>query len=186
MVRSSTHAIAAMMVRAGAVYLAILIGAGLTQMPTWMAANMTLVLAGSLLSAAVLAALMWVFSDAIARITLSSSTAPIDSDIDERGWLRIGLFTVGVFFVAESLSGFGQAFVTASVQSAEPSAGAIFGSVPQRPLWSLLALPAVHLVIGLALMLGARGIVRVVTSTRGWLASPPGAPSNERAPSDPE
>lgn len=185
MVRGSTQAIAAMIVRVGAVYLAVQAVIGLTQGVFYIASGTTAMMIGSLLSIAVLAALLWVFSDAIARATLSRSTAAIDSDIDERGWLRIGLFLLGAFLLASGLAKLGIVVGMLVQPAPESSLGSWFAALGDRGYSEYVIPGAFHVVVGIVLMLGAHGIVRLFTSTRHWLASPPGDEPRAAAPPDP-
>jgi hypothetical protein len=192
MLRSSTHAIAAMLVRAGAVMVfcasAIWAVGMATRWQYFEESGMT-AYAGFLMSGALLlCAVMWLFADHIASISLSRrTTSDIESNIDEKGWLRIAIAAIGFYQLLQGLTGLLNAgLIIASGRAAQsPDGQALFGRQPSdylQYLWEPLA----QFIAAIILLLGARGIVNLFNAIRDRgmprdYAPPPTTPTKEDA-----
>lgn len=117
-------------------------------------------------AAMLLLAGIWLFADLIARAALARPDGAVfDSTLEPRAWREVGFAVVGVWFAVRGLIDLvSQLFSHWQFNRAV----AEYGSAPDNPQLAAATFgAAVMLVAGIVLLLGARGLSRVLQRLRG-------------------
>ncbi len=164
--RSNAFSLLVVLVRAGALYMLV---AALTRIAPLLWDNVRLEMLGPLLTGvAVLvavAAVLWLFADLVARAALAGPDAPrIDSTLDYGQWQALAFSLLGLWLAATGLLDLVWNAVAVWWASRESGAGAERLGADQL---AAFVAGALQVALGIALLLGHRGLVALLARLRG-------------------
>lgn len=164
--RSNAFSLLVVLVRAGALYMLV---AALTRMAPLLWDQVRLEMLGPLLTGvAVLvavAAVLWLFADVVARAALAGPEEPrFESTLDYGQWQALAFSLLGLWLAANGLLDLVWNGVAAWWASREP--GARIERLG-RTSFAAFVTSALQLAIGIALLLGHRGLAGLLARLRG-------------------